>query len=67
MSHMRDRVTAFTLLTHLKEQADRKVLRVSPPYSTRERQDAFIAGYDACLGDIARGELDTAALERERS
>lgn len=44
-------------LQRLIDEADERVLRVSPPYATSDMQRTFIAGYETALKDIAFGDL----------
>lgn len=46
----------------MRDEAKAQVLYVAPPYADPGRQDAFLAGYEAALSDIAKGWIKVPSL-----
>jgi hypothetical protein len=42
----------------LVAQAQEQILLVSPPYSDKRTQEAFINGYETALSDFASGRIE---------
>lgn len=50
-------MTTDQIKRELLRQAEQRTLYVSPPYADERCQQAYLSGYEAALGDLAKGWL----------